>query len=494
MNRRQYLSAMSAGWVAVLSGCGSENSQDSTPTLTDTTGTAPPTTSTTRSTTTSSEPTTTTAPAEFKILNVTAPDSVPLEVPYRVEVEVENIGGSKGVFKRNLEFMPTWWGEPDDYVSTIVELEIPPKRSFIWSSIEFSWDRPTLFYYRMADTPESQAQTVEIPGTKAPIIEETNVVSKWDDFGDVIDNAIEEVVVGAPLRIASRYWYWKENQTNNSYKQVEIFDESGNRVAIDSFESEQLTDYNGWEEWESYLSFETSGWEPGTYTAEMLIRDNQNGKVSDPGSVTFDIVRGKTTTDTLSRASIIDTEIISDQPMMASEYEKVPWFRVDVQNPNTSPHGQIQIEKRFYDTDGSVLQVRDAYSSMIPADSVWRTYHALEEGPPDALGETEVRLARVEPRFSAEELTDVEVVSNDLTIEKHSVEFTGEIRLNGEIPRRVVVVGLICDKEGVLRGTLKSVESNPSESVVFNRGLFWRRPPNESPITDHKLLVLNGHP
>lgn len=193
-------------------------------------------------------------------------------------------------------------------------------------------------------------------------------------------------------------------------------------------------------------------------------------------------------------AEIVDTEVFNDEPVMASDYDQVPWVKVDIRNSNPNPHGQIQAEQRFLGEDGSVLQVRDSYSSMMPPNSTWRYYFSFVEKAPSALDDVEVLMAEVEPEFTATQVDGAEVVDSNLTTDEHSIEIIGEVELTRELPDRVVVIGLLYDEDGVFRGSLRDVESNPQESVVFSRGRFTRRPPSKPSISEYEVIVLDGHP
>jgi len=266
MRRRNYLAAITGSGASLLAGCTSSSPSSSPSTQTETT-------------TTSGSP-------SFEVVEVSAPGSVAIGEPARIDIEVENTGGASGTWTGDLFVYATYGPEPEDWSEISAQLEIPAGERQTWTSGEIVYEEPVLVYYRLGDR---GAETIDIPGSKAPIMTETNLVSGWETFGDAIDNRIAQTSVGSTVSIASRYWYWAENQTNDTFRQVEIYDAENNRVAIRTDSDEQVTESNGWAPWESYLAFDSAGWGTGTYTAEMLIRDNQNQEVSDVGSVEFEL-------------------------------------------------------------------------------------------------------------------------------------------------------------------------------------------------------------
>lgn len=274
MRRREYLAVTAASSVTVIAGC-SGASTDSNPTSSPSnlaTGT----------------PTPTPSEASFEVVDVSATDSVQLREPYTIDVTVENTGGREGTWSGTLYRGYTVNPESSEWREDSIELTIPPGESKTWSSEPVSFIIPTVVHYRVGE--EGATRRVDIPQSKAPIIEATNLVTEWDGYGDAVDNRITEASVGSTVTIASRYWYWNENQTQSSFKQVEIYDSENSRVAIDTSSSEQLTDSNGWSSWESYLNFDSTGWGSGRYTAVMRIRDEQSGEVSGTGRVEFQLV------------------------------------------------------------------------------------------------------------------------------------------------------------------------------------------------------------
>lgn len=286
MRRRQFLALYSAGAIPAISGClniSGDPAEDSTeePTTAETQEKTPTETQ-------EKTPTEISEPAEFEITDLT-PDSAELGEEIQLRVKIENVGGQGGTFERDYKSAVTNGvrPEPGDYETFTMSVNVPANDSRTWESNSVTYDSPGVIYYQINGEAE---QEVYIPASQEPIIQETNLVSEWNSFGDAIDNKITETEVGNEIGIAFRYWYWAENQSLDVFKQVEIYDESGDRVDIKTTTGEQVTETSGWNRWESYSTFNTTEWDPGTYTAEAQIRDNQNNEVSGVGTVEFEII------------------------------------------------------------------------------------------------------------------------------------------------------------------------------------------------------------
>jgi len=286
MRRRQFLVLSSAGAIPAISGCSSisgDSSEDSAEEST-TTETQEETPTETPNETTTETP----EPAEFEITDLT-PDSAELGEKIQLQARIENVGGQGGTFERDYKTAATNGvrPEPEDYQTFTISMHVPANDSQTWESNSVTYNRPAVLYYQIDGETE---QEVDIPASREPIIQETNLVSEWNSFGDGIDNKITQAEVGSEVSIAFRYWYWSENQSLDVFRQIEIYDESDDRVDIKTTTDEQVTQTSGWSQWESNIPFNTTEWDPGTYTAEAQIRDNQNNEVSGVGTVEFEMI------------------------------------------------------------------------------------------------------------------------------------------------------------------------------------------------------------
>lgn len=141
-----------------------------------------------------------------------------------------------------------------------------------------------------ASTEQEESDTdQEEPESKAPRIQRVELLSDYEEFEDVADNAIESTTVGSNPSIGAIYEYWFGDGTFNATAQTEIFDETGSRFSFSQDTTEQLTDREGWGEVSYYDEFDTDDASPGEYEARVLVRDNDAEETSEPMSTTFTI-------------------------------------------------------------------------------------------------------------------------------------------------------------------------------------------------------------
>jgi hypothetical protein len=134
-------------------------------------------------------------------------------------------------------------------------------------------------------------RTVEIYyESTAPEVTTVNLVSEWDDFGDVRDNAISSASVGDQILIAYQHETFVHEGTFHIFKECEVYEvDTGDRVDIQSGEDEQVTQGNGYQVWEGAFVFYTRGWDSGEYRAEVQIRDEVTSEVSNVETTTFEL-------------------------------------------------------------------------------------------------------------------------------------------------------------------------------------------------------------
>ncbi|WP_435347871.1 hypothetical protein [Haloarchaeobius sp. HRN-SO-5] len=116
-----------------------------------------------------------------------------------------------------------------------------------------------------------------------------NLVSDYQEYGDAEDNRISSAEVGDEINIAFRFRLWSHDRVAHNTNQVRVYGPAGGSVSVATWDDRQLVDWSGSELWENYAWFDTTGWEAGEYTAEVLIRDEVTGEVSDPETTTFDM-------------------------------------------------------------------------------------------------------------------------------------------------------------------------------------------------------------
>ncbi|WP_424017903.1 hypothetical protein ACOZ4N_18840 [Halorientalis pallida] len=137
--------------------------------------------------------------------------------------------------------------------------------------------------------PSSEPQASAMPGQSTqPEVLTANHVYEWETFGDAGDNAATASTPGVPIMIAGRYRIPVSDGQLDMTEQIQIYDNSGQRIASDSHTEQQLASGDS-ERWEHGLAFQTGSWDTGSYTAEVLIRDNATDQVSEPAEVEFEM-------------------------------------------------------------------------------------------------------------------------------------------------------------------------------------------------------------
>lgn len=140
-------------------------------------------------------------------------------------------------------------------------------------------------------SPTASPTPTATPEAPRPEIIAVRLVSEWNDYGDVYANAIDEVTIGDYATIAFRHVTPVHDGTLHVFENVNVRSiREDRRVGLRRFEDEQLTEGDGPQRWEHALSFDTFDWSPGPHRAEVMIRDEITGKVSEPADHEFDVV------------------------------------------------------------------------------------------------------------------------------------------------------------------------------------------------------------
>lgn len=297
MDRRAYLTAVAA--TIGMAGCsGGDDGTDPSPTATTAPAPASPTsteeatptptpTATPTETDTPTETTTTASPAEFEVVGLSLPGQVEAGESYQIEITVRNVGGQGGTWQGDLYARTRTgdrvreWSEP-----STIEIFVPGGETKTWTSDPITIDQAGYsIEYRLGES--GPITSIEVTGNTAPIIQDVNLVSEWMEYGDAIKNAISSATIGNSITIAWRYQYYVENSTLHVFEQCRIFGPDGNRVTMDQYEDNQIVSKNGWDVIEHALSFSTIDWDPGEYTAEVLLRDETGDGTSEAATVTF---------------------------------------------------------------------------------------------------------------------------------------------------------------------------------------------------------------
>lgn len=122
------------------------------------------------------------------------------------------------------------------------------------------------------------------------MITESNLVSSWNEYGDVVDSAIDEASLGSNIRIGARFSPQIVDNTIHFVTRSRVFNSDGLCVSV----SEDLGTYpvenNAEYSWEAYHSHNSGGWDAGKYTAEFVVWDINQKVTSVPAEINFTLV------------------------------------------------------------------------------------------------------------------------------------------------------------------------------------------------------------
>jgi len=222
--------------------------------------------------------------AEFEVDDYEVPESGVIGEPVEIEITFENVGDRDGTLEDTALLLSSGQGQFDAVPH--IDLDIPAGETAVWnhSFIPESGGEITFEY---GDEIE-QDISIE-PESKAPRIQQVELITEWENFGDVTDNAIESTTVGSDVAIGIEYDYWQEGGTHAVTAQAEIVDENGERYDTLRQATERLTDAEGWNNWQWSLPFSTDGASPGEYEAIVQMRDDYADETSEAVSTTFSI-------------------------------------------------------------------------------------------------------------------------------------------------------------------------------------------------------------
>jgi hypothetical protein len=220
--------------------------------------------------------------AEFEVDDYEIPESGEVREPVEISITFENVGDGDGTLEDTALLLSSRQLQFDTV--PYINLDIPAGETAVWnhSFIPESGGEITFQYGN-----EVEQDILIDPESKAPRIQQVELITGWESFGDVSDNAIESTTVESDVAVGARYDYWHEGGTHAITIQAEIENEDGERYDIRQQKAEQLTDSEGWDTWEWHLQFSTDEASPGEYEAIVQIRDDDAGETSEAVSTAF---------------------------------------------------------------------------------------------------------------------------------------------------------------------------------------------------------------
>jgi len=277
--RRRFieLSAIGIGGLAGCTALDNGNSGTSTDTPTET---ATPTETVTP---------TPTGPASFEIESTDGSETVTVGDQFQITATIQNTGGESGTFEAPLE---TSVPSRDEWQELrTISIEIPPGETRTWESNQVTAQREQVgtFQYRLGGASARWEITIEAD-TLAPQIQEVNLVEDWESYGDAIERSITAASAGEEITIAWRYDYIIAEGQLQVFEQCRIYNtDTDERVANRTLVDEQIFSREGYTTFEHGFDFATTDWKPGEYRAEVTLRDEVSGEVSNTETTTFEL-------------------------------------------------------------------------------------------------------------------------------------------------------------------------------------------------------------
>lgn len=230
-------------------------------------------------------------PAEFEVVGTSGSGTYAVGDSIELVATVENVGGEDGTFDPTLEFSvegrDEWQTDPEEDAEE--PLEIPAGETREWSTDEVTTERQNIgtLQFRFADRSAEWELTIE-PESYAPVIQNISLVETDEQYDGELVNTLSSAQSGETIKIGFVYEYIMQNQELNVFEQCRVYNtETGERVGSGTFEDQQIFGRNGYTVFEHGLQFNTTGWGAGEYQAEIIIRDNISGEVSNRETTTF---------------------------------------------------------------------------------------------------------------------------------------------------------------------------------------------------------------
>ncbi|WP_436902828.1 hypothetical protein [Halovenus halobia] len=235
-------------------------------------------------------------PAEFEIVSTSGSGTYTVGDTIELVATVRNVGGQAGTFDPPLEYsVPStdeWQEETEQQSEDGSEdepLEIPAGETREWTSNQVTAERESIgtLQVRFADYNAQWQFTIE-PDSYAPQIQNVSLVETDEQYDGELVNTLSSAQSGEIIKIGFVYEYIMQNQELNVFEQCRVYNtETGERVGSRTFEDQQIFGRNGYTVFEHGLQFDTTGWGAGEYQAEIIIRDNISGEVSNRETTTF---------------------------------------------------------------------------------------------------------------------------------------------------------------------------------------------------------------
>ncbi|ELY62772.1 hypothetical protein C490_17192 [Natronobacterium gregoryi SP2] len=192
-------------------------------------------------------------------------------------------------------------------------------------------------------------------------------------------------------------------------------------------------------------------------------------------------------------ADFVDSNVLTAPPRDGST--DTSWLRIDIENDTSAPHGRLEAESRVRSEDGTTMVTGEHVTSYLPANTTLR-YFVDAEFEVDAVDAVENDVVEANTRVESTQLDDVTVRNTDLSAGGDVLNVTGEFSVGVDEAERLVVVALIYDEAGRLRGTGTDIKYtlDTTEPVEFGANSDgFRAPAGSTPLESYDVVVFDGY-
>lgn len=190
-------------------------------------------------------------------------------------------------------------------------------------------------------------------------------------------------------------------------------------------------------------------------------------------------------------AEVVDSNVFEAPFFSDGTGDDVPYLSIDVENGTDTLHRDISVETRFRDENGDILATREHSTSLIPAETTWRTY-SRHDFDIENFDEAEQTITEQEVGTRGTLVEDFELLNATMDFDNASgiVSLTGEIELSNTDIEDFVIAPLIYDEEGTFRGAFRILAENTQETVAFDDGLTGFGTPFDRPEPDEFEIIV----
>lgn len=222
----------------------------------------------------------------------------------------------------------------------------------------------------------------------------------------------------------------------------------------------------------------------------------QQPTTEDPPTTPTETTTATTTAPQQATVEVSRSDYVLGESVTAPRDEQIPWAVLEIENTSPVPHGTLRAETRFYDSDDTILEVRDRFIHYLPPETTWRAYTRYYTETPDRVDHVTTRITSQTPDINPTPIESASIESTTLdATPEGGVDFAAEVDLGGATPERVTVLGLFYDDDGRFRGTIRGVETSPGSTVAVSGATIGiRTPPDRDgeQITSQEVFVFDG--